>query len=321
MLIKIPRGWEIPERTATSEDVSLNRRSFLQALGIAGISTLAGCASSGAKEAPEIRGRPEPSATAALYPARRNERFTLDRPLTAEVDAANYNNFYEFSSRKELVARLVEPWQTRPWQVEVGGLVHKPQTFDIDTLVRKMPLEERLYRHRCVEAWSMSVPWTGFPIKALVDLVQPLASAKYLRMVTFHDPQAAPGLRNDTYPWPYHEGLSLAEATNELSLFVTGIYGHELTKQHGAPIRLVVPWKYGYKSIKSIVRLEFVEEQPRTFWNTLIPWEYDFVANVNPAIPHPRWSQASERILGTREIKATLPYNGYGEFVASLYQT
>ena len=195
MLIKTPRGWGIPERMATPEDVYLNRRSFLQALGIAGISTLgvfAGCESSGAKEAPEIRGLPEPSATADLYPAQRNERFTLDRPLTSEVDAANYNNFYEFSSRKELVVRLVEQWQTRPWQVEVSGLVHKPQTFAIDDLVRKMPLEERLYRHRCVEAWSMSVPWTGFPIKALVDLVQPLASAKYLRMVTFHDPQAAP---------------------------------------------------------------------------------------------------------------------------------
>ena len=324
MLITIPRGWEIPERTATPEDVFLNRRTFLHALGIAGISTLgafAGCESSGAKEAPLIRGLPEPSATAERYPAQRNEQFALDRSLTAEADAAYYNNFYEFSSRKEMVVRLVERWQTRPWQVEVAGLVHKPHIFDIDDLVRKMPLEERLYRHRCVEAWSMAVPWTGFPIKALVDLVQPLASARYLRMVTFNDPEHAPGMRNDTYPWPYHEGLSMAEATNALSLFVTGIYGHELTKQHGAPIRLVVPWKYGYKSIKSIVRVEFVAEQPKTFWNTLIPWEYDFVANVNPAVPHPRWSQASERILGTREVKATLPYNGYGEFVASLYQT
>ena len=324
MLIRTRHGWEIPERTATPEDVYLDRRKFLQALGIAGISTLgslSGCESSGADEQTAIPGMPEPSPTADLYPAKRNERFTLDHPLTTEIDAANYNNFYEFSSRKELVARLVERFQTRPWQIEVTGLVQKPQTFDIDDLVRKMPLEERLYRHRCVEAWSMAVPWTGFPMKALVDLVQPLSSAKHLRILTFNNPEQAPGLRNDTYPWPYFEGLTMAEATNDLALFVTGIYGHELTKQHGAPIRIVLPWKYGYKSIKSIVRVEFVEQQPKTFWNTLIPWEYNYVANVNPAIPHPRWSQASERILGTREVRATLPYNGYGEFVAQLYKT
>ncbi len=324
MLIRTRHGWEIPERTATPEDVYLNRRTFLQALGIASIGTLgtlSGCESSGADEQTAIPGMPEPSATADLYPAKRNEQFTLDHPLTDEVDAANYNNFYEFSSRKELVARLVERFQTRPWQIEVTGLVQKPQTFDIDDLIRKMPLEERLYRHRCVEAWSMAVPWTGFPMKALLDLVQPLSSAKHVRILTFNNPEQAPGLRNDTYPWPYFEGMTIAEATNDMALFVTGIYGHELTKQHGAPIRIVLPWKYGYKSIKSIVRVEFVEEQPKTFWNTLIPWEYDYVANVNPAIPHPRWSQASERILGTREVRATLPYNGYGEFVAQLYKT
>jgi len=324
MLIRTRHGWEISERTATPEDVYLNRRTFLQALGIAGISTLgtlSGCESSGADEQTTIPGMPEASATADLYPAKRNERFTLDHPLTNETDAANYNNFYEFSSRKELVARLVEGFQTRPWQIEVTGLVQKPQTFDIDDLIRKMPLEERLYRHRCVEAWSMAVPWTGFPMKALLDLVQPLSSAKHLRILTFNNPEQAPGLRNDTYPWPYFEGMTMAEATNDMALLVTGIYGHELTKQHGAPIRIVLPWKYGYKSIKSIVRVEFVEQQPKTFWNTLIPWEYDYVANVNPAIPHPRWSQASERILGTREVRATLPYNGYGEFVAQLYKT
>ena len=324
MLIRTRHGWEIPERTATPEDVYLNRRTFLQALGIASIGTLgslSGCESSDADEPSTIPGMPEASATADLYPAKRNERFTLEHPLTNETDAANYNNFYEFSSRKELVARLVERFQTRPWQVEVTGLVQKPQTFDIDDLIRKMPLEERLYRHRCVEAWSMAVPWTGFPMKALLDLVQPLSSAKHLRILTFNNPEQAPGLRNDTYPWPYFEGLTIAEAANDMALLVTGIYGHELTKQHGAPIRLALPWKYGYKSIKSIVRVEFLKQQPKTFWNTLIPWEYDYVANVNPAIPHPRWSQASERILGTREVRATLPYNGYGEFVAQLYKT
>ncbi len=326
MLIRSRRGWEMPERLVTPEDVYLNRRKFLQALGMTGLgalSTLIGCDHAESQtdtELAPIRGLPKPSATAELYPAKRNERYTLDHPLTKEKVAATYNNFYEFSPRKEYVTRLVSNFQTRPWQIEVTGLVKKSQTFDIDDLVRRMPLEERLYRHRCVEAWSMSVPWTGFPIKAFIDLVEPLSSAKFMRMVTFNNIDQAPGMRDDTYPWPYYEGLSMAEATNEMSLFVTGIYGHELSKQHGAPIRLVVPWKYGYKSIKSIVQIEFTEEQPGTFWSSLIPWEYHFEANVNPAIPHPRWSQAAERVIGTGERKPTLLYNGYAEFVAGLYK-
>lgn len=328
MLIRKRRGWEIPERLATPEDVYLNRRGFLRALGLTGLGmmgTLAGCTPAdsqpAAPVAPPVVGLPPPSATAHLYPATRNQRFTLDRPLTDEAVAARYNNFYEFSPRKERVYRLVEAFQTRPWQVEVTGLVKKPVIFDIDDLVRRMPLEERLYRFRCVEAWAMAVPWTGFPIKAFIDLVEPLSSAKYMRMVTFYNPEQAVGMNDDTFPWPYFEGLTMAEATNELALFVTGIYGHELTKQHGAPIRLVVPWKYGYKSIKSIVRVEFVEQQPPTFWSTLVPREYDFWANVNPQVPHPRWSQATERLLGTDERRPTLLYNGYGEFVADLYRT
>jgi len=167
----------------------------------------------------------------------------------------------------------------------------------------------------------MAVPWTGFPIKAFIDLVEPLASVKYLRMVTFNNPGQAAGMNDDTYPWPYFEGLTLAEATNDLALFVTGIYGHELTKQHGAPMRLVTPWKYGYKSVKSIVLIEFTDKQPTTFWSTLVPSEYDFWANVNPAVPHPRWSQESERLIGTNDRRQTLLYNGYGEFVADLYKT
>jgi sulfoxide reductase catalytic subunit YedY len=329
MLIRIRRGWELPEHLATPETVYLNRRRFLQAAGSTGLGALAaltGCdhqaAGQGTAEpSPPLVGLPPPSATADLYPATRNERFTLDRPLTDEAIAARYNNFYEFSPRKERVYRLVERFQTRPWQIEVTGLVKKPQTFDIDDLVRRMPLEERLYRFRCVEAWSMAVPWTGFPIRALINLVEPLASAKYMRMVTFNNPEQAVGMNDDLYPWPYFEGLTMAEAMNELALFVTGIYGHELPKQHGAPIRLVVPWKYGYKSIKSIVRIEFVEKQPGTFWSTLVPREYDFWANVNPAVPHPRWSQESERLIGTGERRPTLLYNGYGEFVAELYRT
>jgi sulfoxide reductase catalytic subunit YedY len=256
-----------------------------------------------------------------LYPAKRSERFTLDRPLTDEPVAARYNNFYEFSPNKQQVSRLVDPFQTRPWQIEIKGLVKKPQTFAIDDLVRRMPLEERLYRHRCVEAWAMAVPWTGFPIKAFINLVEPSPSAKYMRMVTFNNPEQAVGMNDDTYPWPYFEGLTMAEATNDLALFVTGIYGHELSKQHGAPLRLAVPWKYGYKSIKSIVRIEFTDQQPSTFWSTLVPREYDFWANVNPAVPHPRWSQESERLIGTGDRRQTVLYNGYGEFVAELYKT
>jgi sulfoxide reductase catalytic subunit YedY len=270
---------------------------------------------------PSLIGLPEPSTTARLYPAKRNEKYLLDRPPTDEAIAARYNNFYEFSFNKQRVSRLVEPFKTRPWQIEVTGLVKKPQTFEIDDLVRRMPLEERLYRHRCVEAWSMAVPWTGFPVKAFIDLVEPQSSAKFLRMVTFNKPNEAVGMLDDSYPWPYFEGLTMAEATNELAFFVTGIYGHELTKQHGAPLRLATPWKYGYKSIKSIVRVEFLEQQPPTFWSTLVPHEYEFVANVDPAVPHPCWSQASERVLGTEERVPTLPYNGYADFVVSMYKT
>jgi sulfoxide reductase catalytic subunit YedY len=329
MLIRLRRGWEISERLATPEDVYLNRRTFLKALGISSLSAfgvLAGCdrtarSQSATETPPPLIGLPPPSATADRYPAKRNARFVLDRPLTDEALAARYNNFYEFSFNKQRVSRLVDPFQTRPWQIEVTGLVKKPQKFAIDELVRRLPLEERLYRHRCVEAWSMAVPWTGFPLKAFINLVEPLPSAKYLRMVTFNNPEQAVGMNDDSYPWPYFEGLTMAEATNELALFVTGIYGHELTKQHGAPIRLVTPWKYGYKSIKSIVRIEFLDKQPPTFWSTLVPREYDFWANVNPAVPHPRWSQASERVLGANERVPTLLYNGYGEFVADLYKT
>ena len=326
MLIRSRRGWEMPQRLATPEAVYFNRRRFLYALGITGLSTLGlGCESRAESRTAAglgaLRGLPAPSPTADRYPAKRSERYTLDRPLTRETVAATYNNFYEFSPRKEHVARLVSNFQTRPWQIEVAGLVKKPQTLDIDELVRLMPLEERLYRHRCVEAWSMAVPWTGFPLTAFLDLVKPLSSARFMRMLTFNNLDQAPGMRDTSYPWPYFEGLSLAEASNELALFVTGIYGHELTKQHGAPIRLVVPWKYGYKSIKSIVRVEFTAERPGTFWSSLIPWEYDFVANVNPAVPHPRWSQAYERVIGTDERRPTLPYNGYAEFVAGLYRT
>ncbi len=254
-----------------------------------------------------------------LYPAQRNARYTLDRPLTDEIVAATSNNFYEFSTTKGAVWRLVERFRTRPWTLEVAGLVHKPATFDIDRIVRRIGVEERLYRLRCVEAWSIAVPWTGFALNKLLALVEPQSNARYLRFVSFHDPDVAPGQRDTYFPWPYYEGLRIDEAMNELTILATGVYGHELPKQHGAPIRLVVPWKYGFKSIKSVVRIELVSERPRTFWSDVVASEYDFVANVDPNVPHARWSQATETVLGTGEVRPTLPYNGYAAYVAGLY--
>jgi sulfoxide reductase catalytic subunit YedY len=198
-------------------------------------------------------------------------------------------------------------------------MVKQERQVDIDTLIRAMPLEERLYRHRCVEAWSMSVPWTGFPMKALLDYAEPLGGAKYVRMETFHDADMASGQKQFWYPWPYVEGLTMAEAANDLTFLVTGVYGKPLPKQFGAPLRLATPWKYGFKSIKSIVKIEFTDERPVSYWEKIQDSEYGFWANVNPDVPHPRWSQASERVLGTDERVPTLLYNGYGEQVAGLY--
>lgn len=313
-LIHIPKNWQISENRATPEHAYLNRRRFLRKIGLTGLGVLAGstlaCGS-------DSGGNPSPTGPADSSPA---PTYDPGRPLTSEQVAASYNNFYEFSFGKQGIGRLAENFQTRPWQVEVGGLVENPKVYDIDDLIGGMPLEERVYRFRCVEAWAMTVPWTGFPFKALIDAAKPLSSARYVRLLTFLDPDQAPGQQPQSrLPWPYFEGLTLQEAANELTLLATGIYGHQLPVQHGAPIRLVVPWKYGFKSIKSIVSIEFVAEQPPTFWNELQSSEYDFRANVDPAVPHPRWSQATERLIGTDERVPTLPYNGYGEQVAHLY--
>lgn len=204
--------------------------------------------------------------------------------------------------------------------MKLDGLVEKPLEIDIDALLKRMPLEERLYRHRCVEGWAMAVPWSGFAFRNLMELARPLSSAKYVRMETFLDPAVAPGQRQSWYPWPYTEGLTIAEATNDLAFLVTGAYGKPVAKSMGAPLRLAVPWKYGFKSIKSITRFSFTTERPKTYWEQLQANEYGFWANVNPAVPHPRWSQASETLLGTDERRPTQLFNGYGEYVAPLYQ-
>lgn len=316
--IKIRRGWEIPEREAVAEEVFLNRREFIKKLGLGSIAAAGVFA--GAEHALAFFNSPPSQASDKFYPAKRNAKYALDRPLTEEKFATGYNNFYEFTTDKPRVADLVGNFKTHPWTVEVTGMVAKPKIFDVDELSRLFPLEERLYRHRCVEAWAMAVPWTGFPLKSLVDYVQPTSKAKFVRMISFNKPDEAPGMKNQSwYPWPYYEGLTIAEATNELAFMVTGMYGHALPKQNGAPIRLAVPWKYGYKSIKSIVKIEFTDQQPKTFWNDIAPLEYSFLSNVNPKVPHPRWSQASERMIIDGERRPTLPYNGYGEFVAYMY--
>jgi sulfoxide reductase catalytic subunit YedY len=308
------RGWEIPERLATPEHLFFNRRSFI---GAAAAGTASIAFTPQLALAQRVTDVPDPSAD--LYPAKRNEKYTLDRPVTDEKVNANYNNFYEFGSSKS-VARAAQALKIRPWTIKIDGMVEKPMEVGIDDLVRKFPLEERLYRHRCVEAWSMAVPWSGFPMAKLVELAQPLSSAKYVRMETFLDKSIAPGQRQTWFPWPYVEGLTIAEATNELTFLVTGAYGKPVAKVHGAPIRLAVPWKYGFKHIKSIVRFSFTDQRPKSYWEDLQSSEYGFWANVNPEVAHPRWSQATEELIGFGERRPTLLFNGYGEYVAHLYK-
>ncbi|HEX9760923.1 MAG TPA: protein-methionine-sulfoxide reductase catalytic subunit MsrP [Candidatus Acidoferrales bacterium] len=317
MLIRIPKGWEIPEREAAAEDVYFSRRRFLRttALGLGGIA--AGCSMS------TVNGMQVPglSGLAALN-ATRNEKYVVPgRNVTPIEVTAGYNNFYEFTTDKERVAYLAARFKTRPWQVDVRGLVEKPFQFDVDELIKRFPLEERVYRLRCVEAWSIVVPWIGIPLAKFIEWAKPTSRARFLRMLTFYKPGEAVGQREqDWYPWPYYEGLRLDEASNELAMIVVGCYGRVMPNQNGSPLRLIVPWKYGYKSIKSIVRFEFTDRQPPTFWNKIAPKEYDFLSNVNPAVPHPRWSQATEEDVATGKRIPTLPYNGYGEFVAHLYK-
>jgi sulfoxide reductase catalytic subunit YedY len=314
--------WSMRESDATDEDVYLNRRRILTAIGVGGAILAAPIvfrAMEGMLPKREPIPPPAPDPSADLYPVGRNPAYVLDRPLSEERRVISYNNFYEFGSHKS-IASAARALRIRPWQVRLDGMVEKERTVDIDDLLKRMPLEERLYRHRCVEAWSMAVPWSGFPLKALVDLARPLGDAKYVVMETFHDPEMAPGQGAGWYPWPYVEGLTIEEATNELAFVATGLYGKPIPRQNGAPLRLAVPWKYGFKSIKSIVRFTFAEKRPKTFWEEIQPAEYGFWANVNPEVSHPRWSQATERLLGSGERVPTLLHNGYAEQVAHLYK-
>jgi len=316
MLIKIPRGWERPEREATDEALFRDRRRLVRSIAAGPVLLMGGAAGLLAGCDSEAQAEEDPSA--GLYPVKRNLRYRLDREITPEKLTTTYNNFYEFGSHKE-ISGAAQAMKIRPWEVRIDGMVAKEFTIAIDDLLKRMPLEERLYRHRCVEAWSMDVPWSGFPFKALVDLAQPLSGATYVVMETMADKETMPGLRQSWYPWPYVDGLTIEEATNELAFLVTGAYGKPVPKQNGAPLRLATPWKYGFKSIKSIVRFTFTDKRPVNFWEAVQGSEYGFWANVNPDVPHPRWSQASERVLGGGRVPTRI-YNGYGEFVAHLYK-
>ena len=306
-------GWELPERLVTPKDVFFNRRQFMAAAG--------GLAGAAILPSPLLATPEDPSA--ALYPVPLNSAFKdAGRPITDKSYNVTFNNFYEFGSSKQIY-RAAEALPIRPWEIAMEGMVEKPFVIAIDELLKKVKLEERVYRHRCVEAWSMVVPWSGFPLRKLVEIAKPTSAAKYIRMETFNMPEVAPGQRpglfGGSYPWPYVEGVTMAEAMNDLAFMATGAYGAPLPKAMGAPIRLHLPWKYGFKSIKSIVRVTFTDKRPVSFWEQLAGNEYGFWANVNPEVSHPRWSQASERILGSNEEVPTQLFNGYGEFVAELY--
>jgi methionine sulfoxide reductase catalytic subunit len=289
----------------------LSRRDFLKAAGIVtGSALLAACA-------PNATSTAAPAGEIPDFPAKMDE---LGDPANSFQDITNYNNFYEFSVDKEAVNPLSKNFVTEPWTVEVYGLVNKPKTYGIEDLLSKFPQEERIYRLRCVEAWSMVIPWNGFPLASLLKEVEPTSDAKFVRFETVLRPEEMPGQGSPFYPWPYQEGLRLDEAMNDLTILATGLYGQPMPNPDGAPIRLVVPWKYGFKSIKSIVKIELVAEQPATLWNAVDPMEYGFYSNVNPDRPHPRWSQASERRIGELGRRQTLMFNGYAEQVASLYK-
>ncbi|MBI2685524.1 MAG: protein-methionine-sulfoxide reductase catalytic subunit MsrP [Acidobacteria bacterium] len=302
MLIRVPEGWEIPEREATPEAAFWNRRQVLKAAGLAAGASLFG-------------------DSKPLYPAPQNNEFSVpSAAVTPDWAAGGYNNYYEFDPYgKETVKDLVDKFVISPWKIQVSGLVKEPQTYDLDDLLKKIPLQERVYRFRCVERWAMVVPWTGFPLASLIKLLEPKPSAKFIRFVTVSRPKEMPGMAKAPYPWPYFEGLRMDEAMHPLTMMVTGSYGKPLPKQNGAPVRVIVPWKYGYKSPKSIAKIEFTSGEPPTFWNRLQEREYGFYSNVEPKKPHPRWSQAYEQLIPTMERRPTLQYNGYEKFVAGLY--
>jgi len=311
MLIK--KQGDIAPSEITPKQVYLNRRKFMAGAAVAGAAAVA------AHYLGEMRSPTESVEAATSLKISRKSEFSTSEKLTPKNDISSYNNYYEFSTDKYEPAKLAQQLQTRPWTVEIGGLVKTKKTVDIDALISGFAQEERIYRLRCVEGWSMVIPWVGFPLGDLLKQVEPQGKAKYVKFTTKYDPRQMPGQRYGVLGWPYIEGLRLDEAMNPLAILATGLYGEELPKQDGAPIRLVVPWKYGFKSIKSIVKIELVEKEPTSTWTAAAPNEYGFYSNVNPNVDHPRWSQKEERRIGEFLKRDTLMFNGYGDQVASLY--
>lgn len=314
MLIKRPE--QIPSSEITDKKVYLNRRNFMRGAALVATTLATGALYRGLNEPP--RPTPHSEKLADVQPSTPTVK-PINEKLTSFEDITSYNNFYEFSTDKGSVARKAKDFVTRPWAVRVEGLVNKPRVYDLDELVKIAPLEERIYRLRCVEGWSMVIPWVGFPLKALLDQVEPQSQARFVAFETLFDTKRMPNQTTGVLDWPYVEGLRLDEAMHPLAILATGLYGEALPPQDGAPIRLVVPWKYGFKSIKSIVSIRLVANQPKTTWNEYASNEYGFYSNVNPNVPHPRWSQARERRIGEYGLRDTLLFNGYADEVASLY--
>ena len=301
--------WDVKDNQTTPEHIFKSRRQVLQNLagGSIALASLASLPTA-------VFGNAN-----SFYPATNNSLYKVNREVTEEKLATTYTNFYEFGSSKNIWRRAAL-LKTNPWMLTIDGLVEKPVTIDIRDLLKKVGgIEERVYRFRCVEAWSMTVPWSGFALNKILSLVKPKTSAKFLRFETFFDPDVAPGQKQKWYPWPYVEGITIDEAKNDLSFLATGIYGKKMPNQNGAPLRLVLPWKYGFKSIKSLVKISFVDKKPMGMWEKIAPLEYGFWANVNPNVSHPRWSQTTEQQLGVNGKIPTMIYNGYGSQVANMY--
>ena len=322
----------IPSSQITPESVYLRRRELLKASALLLPAWLAGCGRSDAESGvgattdanPAASGKPPPPSPSERFGKLAASPYSTNETQTLFRDASNYNNYYEFGTGKDEPAQNAVGFKTSPWTVTVGGHAEHVGRFALEDLVKPATLEERIYRMRCVEGWSMVIPWVGFPLASLISRLQPTAKAKYVAFTTLHAPDRMPGQSYPVLDWPYREGLRMDEAMNPLTLLSVGMYGRDLPNQNGAPLRLVVPWKYGYKGIKGIVAIDFVERQPRTAWNDAAPDEYGFYSNVNPAVDHPRWSQKTERrIAGEFKLAPsrveTLPFNGYAEQVASLY--
>lgn len=314
-------GEDIAADEITPRAVFDNRRRVLQAAGAAGLAVAGGALGFGRAA---FGAYASPNASAQKLAAATNGKFVVPEKVTSYQDITTYNNFYEFGTGKSDPSENAGTLRPHPWRVSVEGEIKHPKVYDIDELLKLAPLEERVYRHRCVEGWSMVIPWVGYPLAELIKRVEPTGNAKFVQFITLADPSQMPGIADPILNWPYSEGLRMDEAMNPLTLLTVGVYGQVLPNQNGAPIRVVLPWKYGFKSAKSLVKIRFVEKQPATSWNTYAPNEYGFYSNVNPNVDHPRWSQATERRIGEdgffKPKRKTLMFNGYGALVASMYQ-